>query len=74
MVNFHDPAVIAQDLCEYPFAAKHEGSESLLHPPFDSGGPEALAHPGWSLHVSLPGCVIPLPHNVSNNNNSALHL
>jgi hypothetical protein len=74
MVNFHDPAVIAQDLCEYSFAAKHEGSESLLHPPFDSRCQEVLARHDWSLHVSLLDHAIPLPYNVSNNNITALRL
>jgi len=65
MVDFQDPALIIQDLCACPFMAWH-ANLSLLNPSFDSVDLEALARPGWSLHVSPP-----LP-NISNNFNSAL--
>jgi hypothetical protein len=42
MVNYHDPAVVAQDYCAYTFAAKHTSSWSQLIS-FDSGIIEALA-------------------------------
>ena len=59
MVNFRDPAVIAQDGREYSLAAKLVSPRSLLSPSFDRDGREVLAYTGWSLLVSFPS------HNVS---------
>jgi len=76
MVVFRDRAVIAQDFRAYTFTAKHMSSSSQLKPSFDlgNGDDEALARPEWSLHVSPPlGRSAPLT-NISDNNNSALHI
>ena len=54
MVNFRDPTEIAQDQCKYAFSTENVSSGS---PPLDSGGYEALARYGWSLHVNLSGHV-----------------
>jgi hypothetical protein len=75
MVNFRDPAVILQDLCAYAFTDKHMNSSSLSNPSFDSDDHEALARPEWSLYVSPPyGRRGPPLTNISNTNNSALHI
>jgi hypothetical protein len=54
MVNFRDPAVIAQDYCAYNFEAMlQEATDSEFS--FGSGAHQAVAHPGRSLHVRLSG-------------------
>jgi hypothetical protein len=53
MVNYHDPAVLAQDACAYAFVARLCSSESLSNPYFCRGYGEVLPHCGRYLHVGL---------------------
>lgn len=53
MVNYHDPAVIAQNYSMYTFVAKHTSWWSQLTS-FGSGIVEALACCSWALLVCLP--------------------
>ena len=54
MVNFRDPAVIAQDYCAYIFGAiLQETTDSEFS--FRSGAHQAVAHPRRPLHVRLSG-------------------
>ena len=73
MVNFRDPAVRAQDVRECCFAAQARELKKLIDS-FDSGSVVFLARPGWSLLVSLPGCVVSPPTMYPNNNRSDLRL
>jgi hypothetical protein len=54
MVNFRDPAVIAQDSCAYTISTLLYRIRSTLNTPSDSGRPEVLAHRERPLHVSGP--------------------
>ena len=54
MVNFHDPATIAQDYGAYAFPLGSRGQQrDLLVGLFLSGCSETLALCGWSFYVSL---------------------
>ena len=53
MVNYHDPIVLQQDICAFPFVAKYIDSGSQLTS-FDSGRVGFLACCGWTLLVCLP--------------------
>src|SRR5882757_8706967 len=59
MVNYDDPAVVAQDFCAYAFEVKHARSWNQLTS-IDSDSVEALACPGWTLLVCLPRRAGPL--------------
>ena len=61
MVNYRDPAVVAQDGCAYAFAAKRANSESQL-----TSSTVALSKI-WHAVAGLYLCV---SHNVSNINNN----
>ena len=59
MVNFHDPAVLALDFCEYEWVFCFRLSSKIPRGPLFSGPLEAQSHVGWSLHVRLH-CARPL--------------
>ena len=54
MVNFLDPAAIAQDSCAYTISTVLCRIRSTLNTPSHSGRPEVLAHRERPLHVSFP--------------------
>jgi len=55
MVNFHDPAIVAMDNCEYGLIAAEHG-ECIFFP--ESYPLEVLARCRWSLYVSLLGTLL----------------